>query len=40
MYRINKTLVYFLVLTLVGAALAMNIVTKAYDSVYADYSIQ
>ncbi len=32
MHRINLTLVYFLVFTVVSSALAFHIVVKAYDS--------
>ncbi len=33
MHRINKTLVYFLMFTIVTSAMAYHIVVKAYDSV-------
>jgi len=32
MHRINKTLVYFLIFTVVSSAVAYHIVVKAYDS--------
>jgi hypothetical protein len=35
MHRINKTLVYFLIFTIISSAFAMKIVTKAYENVYA-----
>ncbi len=36
----NKTLMYIIILTIVGSVLAYKIVVKAYDSVYigADYT--
>jgi uncharacterized membrane protein len=40
MFRINKTLIYFLILTMIGSALAMKIIFTAYESAYADYLIQ
>ena len=40
MYRINKTLVYFLVLTIIGSVFAVRIIVTAYDSTYADYLIE
>ncbi len=40
MYRINKTLIYFLILTLVGSAFAFKIVVTAYSDAYTPYSIQ
>jgi len=40
MHRINMTLVYFLIFTVVSSAIAFYIMTKAYDGVlltsYAD----
>lgn len=39
MYRINKTLVYFLILTLIGSAFAYSIVVRAYSNAFATYSI-
>ena len=32
MHRINKTLVYFLIFTIISSGLAFHIVVKAYDS--------
>ena len=40
MYRLNKTLVYFLILTIVGSALTYKIVVEAYENAYADYYIE
>lgn len=37
MYRLNKTLVYFLILTIISSAFAYSIIVKAYDNAYADY---
>lgn len=35
MYQLNKTLVFFLVLTLIGSAFAFYIVVRAYDNANA-----
>lgn len=35
MHRINKTLVYFLIFTIISSAIALHIVTEAYDTVFA-----
>lgn len=40
MYRINKTLIYFLIMTIVGSFFAIHIIVKAYDVAYAPYSIE
>ncbi|MFA6520091.1 MAG: hypothetical protein WCT44_00610 [Candidatus Paceibacterota bacterium] len=42
MYRINKTLVYFLILTIVSSMFAYRIIAKAYDNAFAynDYLIE
>jgi len=37
MYRINKTLIYFLILTLVGSIFTHKIVVKAYENAYTNY---
>ena len=37
MHRINKTLVYFLVLTLISSAFAYSIIVKAYSNTFDDY---
>ena len=34
MHRINKTLVYFLIFTVISSALAYHIVVKAYSDVF------
>ncbi len=36
MRQLNKTLVYFLIFTLVSSILAFRIIVKAYDNVYAE----
>lgn len=40
MNKVNKTFVYFLILTIIGSALAYRIVVKAYDSMYDDYPVE
>ncbi len=40
MYRLNKTLIYFLILTIVGSFFAVRIVVTAYDNVYDPYLTQ
>ncbi len=41
MHRINKTLVYFLIFTIISSALAYHIVVKAYDSfLWVDYLVE
>ena len=35
MYRINKTLVYLLIFTLISSALAYSIIVKAYNNAYS-----
>lgn len=37
MYRINVTLVYFLLFSIISSFLAYNIITKAYDNAYEGY---
>ncbi len=37
MYRINKTLIYFLVLTIFASFFAVRIIVTAYDNAYASY---
>jgi len=34
MHRINMTLVYFLIFTIVSSALAYRIIIKAYDNIF------
>lgn len=34
MYRLNKTLLYFLVLTIVASVLALKIIVRAYENAY------
>ena len=36
MYRLNKSLLYILILTIVSSFLAYRIIVKAYDGVYID----
>jgi hypothetical protein len=40
MYKLNKTLICFLIITLVGSFFTYQIVVKAYDNAYANYNIQ
>ncbi len=40
MYRLNKSLIYFLILTIVGSAFSYAIIIKAYDNAFADYLTQ
>ena len=40
MYRINQTLIYFLILTLIGSFFAFRIMVTAYSDAYTPYSIQ
>jgi hypothetical protein len=37
-HQINKTLVYFLIFTVISSALAYKIVLSAYDTVFETYS--
>jgi len=39
MFRLNKTLVFFLIFTLISSVLAFRIVVKAYDA-YGMYPIE
>ena len=38
MRNLNKTLVYFLIFTIVASAFAFKIIVKGYDNAFADYS--
>jgi hypothetical protein len=39
MYRLNMTLVYFLIFTIISSALAYKIIITAYDTAYPDYEL-
>ena len=40
MFKLQTTLIYLLIFTLISSALAYTIIVKAYDNAYDDYSIE
>ena len=40
MYRLNKTLLYFFILTLVSSAFAFAIIVRAYEVYAVDYVLR
>jgi len=40
MYRLNKTLIYFLIFTIVSSALAFRIIVTAYNNAFASYIVE
>ena len=37
MYRLRKTLIYFLILTIISSSFAYKIIVRAYENAYAGY---